>query len=83
LRERAVFFTWDTAKAGANERKHGVGFDEAQTAFGDPLSITVADERHSIHEERLVLFGRSDAGRLLAVMHVERRRSIRLISARA
>jgi uncharacterized DUF497 family protein len=77
-----VFFTWDPAKAEANEWKHGVSFDEAKTAFGDPLSVTVADERHSVGEERLVLFGLSDAGRLLAVMHTERGMAIRIISAR-
>ena len=78
-----MYFTWDPAKADANERKHGVSFDEAKTAFGDPLSITVRDDRHSAQEERLVLFGRSDAGRLLAVMHTERGTAIRIISARA
>jgi uncharacterized DUF497 family protein len=77
-----VYFTWDPAKANANERKHGVRFDEAKTAFGDPLSVTVHDERHSVLEERLVLFGRSDAGRLLAVMHTERGPAVRIISAR-
>ena len=77
-----MYFTWDPAKAEANEWKHGVSFDEAKTAFGDPLSVTVDDERHSADEPRLVLFGRSDAGRLLAVMHTERGPSIRIISAR-
>jgi hypothetical protein len=77
-----VYFTWDPVKARANEQKHGVSFDEAKTAFGDPLSTTVEDERHSAGEARLVLFGRSDAGRLLAVMHTERGTGIRIISAR-
>ncbi len=77
-----MYFTWDPVKAQANERKHGVSFEEAKTAFGDPLSITVVDERHSVTEERLVLFGRSEPGRLLAVMHTERGAAIRIISAR-
>lgn len=77
-----MLFTWDSAKAEANAWKHGVSFDEAETAFGDPLSVTVPDERHSVDEERLVLFGVSGAGRLLAVMHTERGAAIRIISAR-
>lgn len=76
-------FEWDASKAKANARKHGVTFSEAATAFHDPLSVTVADPRHSLLEERLVLFGRSEQGRLLAVMHTERGFRIRIISARS
>ena len=31
-------FEWDPRKAVANEKKHGVGFKEASTVFGDPLA---------------------------------------------
>jgi uncharacterized protein len=48
-------FTWDTAKAAANLRKHRVSFIEAATTFADPLSITIPDPDHSIGEERFVL----------------------------
>lgn len=75
-------FEWDPDKAAFNGRKHGVTFHEAATAFGDPLSVTVPDPRHSVGEERFVLFGRSGRGRLLAVMHTERGAVIRIISAR-
>lgn len=75
-------FEWDPAKAEANQRKHGVSFPEAGTAFGDPLSVTIPDTRHSMDEDRYILFGRSDQGRLLAVMHTERDTAIRIISAR-
>ncbi len=44
-------FVWDRDKAAANLRKHGVDFHEAATAFGDALSITIADAEHSIVEE--------------------------------
>jgi uncharacterized protein len=33
-------FEWDPRKEAANQRKHGVGFREAATVFGDPLAIT-------------------------------------------
>jgi uncharacterized DUF497 family protein len=59
-----------------------VSFPEAETAFRDPLSATVDDLRHSVGEERFVLFGISERGRLLAVMHTYRLDTIRIISAR-
>jgi uncharacterized protein len=75
-------FEWDSDKAVANKRKHWVGFSEAATAFGDPLSLTVPDVEHSVGEARWVLVGVSYRGRLLVVVHVERGNHIRLISAR-
>jgi len=78
----ALEFAWDSAKAASNHSKHGVGFGEAVTVFDDPLSTTVIDPDHSLREERLVIFGRSRDGRILAVMHTERGERVRLISAR-
>jgi uncharacterized protein len=75
-------FEWDPAKAETNERKHGVTFDEAATAFGDPFGIVIDDPRHSRGETRLALLGYSQSNRLLAVMFTERGDRIRLISAR-
>jgi hypothetical protein len=75
-------FNWDAEKAEVNRKKHGVSFEEASTVFADPLARLVDDPEHSEHEERFVLFGRSVAGRLLAVMHTERGGTICLISAR-
>ncbi|MFL5617972.1 MAG: BrnT family toxin [Gemmatimonadaceae bacterium] len=76
-------FAWDAAKARANQRKHGVSFGEAATAFEDPLSITVPDPDHSTREDRFILIGRSRQQRLVVVAHVERDETIRIISARA
>jgi len=76
-------FEWDRPKADANREKHGVTFDEASTAFGDTLSLTIPDPLHSIGEERYVLIGQSFRGRLVVVVHVERDDgTIRVISAR-
>ena len=75
-------FVWDREKAAANLRKHGVDFEEAATAFGDPLSITIPDPDHSAGEERWLLIGGGRAGRLLVVAHTERGDEIRLITAR-
>lgn len=76
-------FAWDPTKARLNLEKHGVSFDEAATAFFDPLAVTGRDPDHSVREPRFVNFGLSTSGRLLAVAHVERRGVIRIISARA
>jgi uncharacterized DUF497 family protein len=77
-----LLFEWDVAKARANSRKHGVAFREAMTAFGDENSITIADPEHSIEEERSVLIGISQLGRVLVVSFTERQWRIRIISAR-
>jgi uncharacterized DUF497 family protein len=75
-------FEWDAEKAAANVRKHGVSFDEAVTAFGDPLSVLLLDPHHSTSEERYLVLGMSAAGRLLVVAFVERPPRTRIISAR-
>ena len=78
----SVTFKWDAAKALANIRKHGVDFEEASTAFTDPLSLTIPDPDHSAVEEREVLVGLSSNRSLLVVVHLDRGDTIRLISAR-
>lgn len=67
-----VRFTWSSRKAASNRKKHGVSFEEAATAFGDPLSITIPDPDHSEDEERFILIGLSVNRRSLVVVHVER-----------
>ena len=75
-------FEWDEQKAASNVVKHGVSFEEAAAAFGDPLSLTIADPDHSEHEERFVLLGMSISNRLVVVTHTEQEDTIRIISAR-
>jgi len=75
-------FEWDPAKARANERKHGVTFDEAASVFFDPLAVSGPDPDHSEGEERLVTLGISQLGRPVAVSHAYRPGTIRIISAR-
>jgi uncharacterized DUF497 family protein len=47
-------FEWDPDKAARNLAKHGVSFEEASTAFGDPLSVTIDDPKHSVGEHRFI-----------------------------
>ena len=75
-------FEWDPAKAQRNLAQHGVSFNDAATALGDPLSITVDDPDHSLGEHRFVLVGQTYDGRLVVVVHTDRDETVRLISAR-
>jgi uncharacterized DUF497 family protein len=76
-------FEWDPRKDAANQRKHGVGFREATTVFGDPLSVTFPDIEHSVSERRFLTIGASVGGRVLVLVHTERQEAIRIISARS
>jgi uncharacterized protein len=75
-------FEWDSRKARSNLAKHGVGFEEASTIFGDPLSLTILDPEHSLAEKRFITMGRAFNGKLLVVVHTDRGDNIRIISAR-
>jgi len=74
-------FEWDPRKAKRNFAKHRVSFEEATTAFRDPLSSTGADP-DSADENRFITFGLSSKRKLITVAHTERDDSIRIISAR-
>jgi len=73
-------FEWDEAKAKVNLHEHGVSFEEGATAFEDPNHLVVDDGSND--GETYWLIGFSIAGRLLTVVHVERGRRERIISAR-
>lgn len=75
-------FQWNPQKALSNLQKHGVSFEEAATVFGDPLAITISDPAHSVGEIRWLTLGMSRSQRWLVVVHTERNKQIRLISAR-
>jgi uncharacterized DUF497 family protein len=77
-------FDWDERKNKVNRRKHGIWFEEAQSAFDDPSARLFDDPDHSDGEERLILLGVSAAARLLVVVHCYRESDliIRIISAR-
>jgi uncharacterized DUF497 family protein len=77
-----VKLDWDTKKAAANLRKHGVSFQEAGTVFGDPIALTFDDPDHSVGERRLITFGVARTSRFLIVCHTEEAGATRIISAR-
>ncbi|MDD0823902.1 BrnT family toxin [Mannheimia sp. AT1] len=75
-------FEWDRNKALLNLKKHNVTFMEATTVFYDDNAILILDPDHSDLETRFLLLGMSNTKNLLVVVHCERDRNIRIISAR-
>jgi uncharacterized DUF497 family protein len=77
-------FEWDTKRDAANQRKHGVSFDEATTVFSDERALLLDDPDHSEEEESFVLLGLGANLRTLVVCHCYREAEsvIRLISTR-
>ena len=50
-------FEWDALKAATNKRKHGITFQEAETAFSDEYALLIDDPDHSVSEDRFLLLG--------------------------
>jgi uncharacterized protein len=80
-------FEWDPKKARANRAKHGVGFEEVATVFGDPRMLTIYDDEHSESEDRWITLGASAIGHVLVVCHTfreeaEESATIRIYSGR-
>ena len=75
-------FDWDPEKAAENAAKHGITFEEAGSVFSDPLAITFPDPDHSVDEERVLTFGMSNQGRLLAVISTDQSDTLQIISPR-
>jgi hypothetical protein len=68
-----VRVVWDERKNQANQKEHGVSFEEAATVFYDPLEITVDDSAHSYSEHRFWTIGISNTGRLIVLSYTEER----------
>lgn len=79
-----LHFEWDERKAAANERKHGVGFEEAKSVFADDRAKLIDDPDHSEDEDCFILLGLSSALRMLVVCHCYRGEDsvVRIMSAR-
>ncbi len=77
-------FSWDEQKDKANQKKHGVSFEEAKTVFFDEEAIEYPDPDHSDDEHRFLMVGCSYQFRILIVCHCHRceEPEIRIISAR-
>jgi uncharacterized DUF497 family protein len=78
-----VRFEWDEGKNAANQRRHGLAFEEAIALFRSGVDhLEVFDSTHSIHEDRFISIGPIDRG-LVVVVWTERSEDVvRIISAR-
>jgi uncharacterized protein len=77
-----LIFEWDERKAASNLRKHGVTFEEAQSVFYDPRSLTIDHPDYAKTELRFIDIGTSNQNRVLVVVYTERENRIRIISVR-
>ena len=77
-------FDWNPDKNKSNIKKHGVGFEEAETVFQDEMALELFDDEHSKDEDRYIIIGISSKTRELMVCHCYRNGGniIRIISAR-
>lgn len=81
LYDGAVRCGWDSRKARANLRDHGVSFAEAVSVLEDEFALTREDP-DAQGEQRFVTLGLSSFGNLLVVVYTYREPDIiRLISA--
>ena len=77
-----INFEWDSRKASANLRKHGVSFETACEVFFDPF-FRVQDAGLVEGEPREAVIGLTINWRLLYVIYMTRQEDvIRIVSAR-
>jgi len=72
-------FGWDSDKAAANERKHGVSFEEAALALDDVNAIIQPDANNN---GNLIAICAAPGSGVLFIVHCERADVTRIISAR-
>lgn len=72
---------WDPAEDASNRQKHGIGFVDAATVFGDPYRVVEDSTRPEHGEERRKTIGRMGAI-VVVVISTDRDGRRRIISAR-
>ena len=79
--EGVVGFDWDKANI-LHIAGHGVEPDEAEEVFSDTNNALDDDIKHSASEERFIIIGKTEKGRLLYQIFTRRFDKIRVISSR-
>jgi hypothetical protein len=69
-------FQWDKGNSLKNWLKHGVAQREAEEVFFNEPLLLFEDEKYSEHEERVLAFGHTNAGRCLVVAFTVRQNLI-------
>jgi hypothetical protein len=78
-----VRFDWDESKNAANQKKHGVSFEQARRLFESGVDyLELFDEAHSESEERFLAIGPIPGGVVLVVWTEEPEDAVRIIGAR-
>jgi len=79
----SVKVDWDDAKNVANQKKHGVSFEEASELFTSGADyLEIFDEAHSDDEDRFIAIDRIVRGLVLVVWTERDDDTVRIISAR-
>lgn len=78
-----VRITWDRAKDLANQKRHGLSFEEARALLVSGVDyLEIFDEEHSEHEDRFISIGPIARGIVLVVWTERDENTVRIISAR-
>jgi uncharacterized protein len=77
-----VRFEWDQKKDDANQRKHGLSFDEARELFTSGDHLEIYDEEHSVGEDRFIAIGAIGGGIVVVVFTEREEDVVRILSAR-
>jgi uncharacterized DUF497 family protein len=79
----AVHYEWDHEKNLANQRKHGLSFEEAAKLLDNvDRYLEIFDTEHSLEEDRFIAIGPINRG-VIVVVYTERQGdAIRIIGAR-
>jgi hypothetical protein len=75
-------FEWDDGNRNKNWKKHHVAWWECEQVFFNQPLYVLPDPEHSTGEQRFYVLGVTNAGRLLFLAFTQRKRKIRVISAR-
>jgi uncharacterized DUF497 family protein len=77
-----VKVSWDDAKNTANQKKHGISFDEAQFVFTSGDYLEIFDREHSETEDRFIAIGLIGRGLIVMVWTQSEEDTTHIISAR-
>ncbi len=75
-------FEWDDFNVLKNWENHKVSTNECEQIFFNKNKFYLYDATHSQSEDRFIIFGITDEGRLLMMVFTIRKNKIRVISAR-
>lgn len=75
-------FDWNQANKRKNLIKHKVYYKECEEVFYNKPLDFFQDEKHSVKEKRLGVFGQTNKKRRLTIIFTVRNNKVRVISAR-